>query len=48
MSACGSVGENVRLMELIYIQEEILTRMLNKSQDPEANVGRGPIEIQGR
>jgi hypothetical protein len=33
-------------MELIY--EEILTRMLNKSQNPEANVDGGPIEIQGR
>lgn len=48
VSACNSVGENVRLMELICIQEEILTQMLNKSQDPEANVNGGPIEIQER
>jgi hypothetical protein len=35
-------------MKPIYIQEDILTQMLNKSQDPEANVDGGPIEIQGR
>jgi hypothetical protein len=48
VSAHNSVGENVRLMELIYVQEEVLTRMLNKSQDPEANIEGGPVETQRR